>query len=314
MGDYESQRSLVSFIVLAYKQEQFIREAVLSALAQSYEPLEIIFSDDASPESTFEIIEEEAKRYQGPHRLILNRNPANLGLAGNLNAAVQLSSGELLVLQGGDDISMPTRTSTLVERWSSDSPRPELVYSDVTTIGADGSILKERVGAIPITTLEELIRGKWFIAGGCAAAYSRSLFDRFGPLNEDIQYEDYVLTFRAMLGAGCAYIDEPLVYYRIHDQSILRAVDNNGKSRSADARRARQAIAQEGERLRAWDVSGRKSWYLRWRLARYLQYARLDARSSVSSPLFALWCAIQAIARGSPRAAWRFFRRDVLLR
>ncbi len=61
MGDGVPQRPLVSFIVLAYKQKQFIREAVQSALAQSYEPLEIILSDDASPDVTFEVMEDEVR-------------------------------------------------------------------------------------------------------------------------------------------------------------------------------------------------------------------------------------------------------------
>lgn len=309
-----SLRPLVSFIVLAYRQEQFVREAVRSALSQSYEQLEIVLSDDASPDLTFEIMEEEVRHYQGPHRLILNRNPTNLGLAGNLNKAVQLSSGDLLVLQGGDDISIPTRTSRLVERWVSDWPRPELVYSDVTSIAPNGSVLKQRKGALPISTLEELIRGRWFIAGGCAAAYSRSLFEKYGPLNADIQYEDYVLTFRALLGTGCAYIDESLVYYRIHEHSILQTIISSEKTRSAEAKRARQTVAQEEERLRAWDISGKRSTSLRWRLSRNLAHARLDARSSTSSQLAAIGCVLRAIAAARPRAAWTFFRRDVLLR
>lgn len=309
-----SRPPLVSFIVLAYRQEEFIREAVRSALAQSYEQLEIILSDDASPDLTFEIIKEEVERYRGPHRVLLNRNSANLGLAGNLNKAVQLSSGELLVLQGGDDISIPTRTIKLVERWIRNWPRPELVYSDVATIAADGSVLSERKGAIPITTVEALIRGDWFIAGGCAAAYSRSLFEKYGPLNPDVQYEDYVLTFRALLGTGCIYIDEPLVYYRIHELSIVQTIMSFGKTRSAQAKRAKQAVAEEEERLRAWDLSGKSSAALRWRLARNLAHARIDARSSTSSQLRAFACVAHAIASARPRAAWRFFRRDVLLR
>ena len=57
---------LISFVLLAYKQEKYIREAVEGAFAQTYSPLEIILSDDASPDGTFEIIQEMAAAYQGP--------------------------------------------------------------------------------------------------------------------------------------------------------------------------------------------------------------------------------------------------------
>ena len=42
------ERPLISFVVLAYNQESFIREAIEGALTQTYSPLEIVFSDDCS--------------------------------------------------------------------------------------------------------------------------------------------------------------------------------------------------------------------------------------------------------------------------
>ena len=41
-------RPLVTFALFAYNQEQYIREAVEGAFSQTYEPLEIILSDDCS--------------------------------------------------------------------------------------------------------------------------------------------------------------------------------------------------------------------------------------------------------------------------
>jgi len=100
------ERPLVSFILVAYKQENFIREAVRGALLQTYEPLEIIISDDCSPDRTFEFIKEEVSAYNGPHKVILNRNAKNMGIGGNYNQAFQLAHGELFVTAGGG--KMPT--------------------------------------------------------------------------------------------------------------------------------------------------------------------------------------------------------------
>jgi glycosyltransferase involved in cell wall biosynthesis len=229
-----SSLPLVSIVVLGYKQDRYIRDAVRSALAQTYENLEIILSDDASPDRTFDIMKEEASAYRGPHRLILNRNPVNLGLTGNLSRAAQLASGDLIVEQDGDDISLPVRASKLVQRWLNDEPRCDLVFSRDIRIGADGEVLQEQKVPLPVVTLQQFIRGKFFIAGGCVASYSRSLFERFGPINPAIKYTDLALTFRALLGSGCAFIDEPLVYYRIHPESIVR---KGGKLRGRVRRR-----------------------------------------------------------------------------
>ena len=309
-----SDQPFVSFIVLAYRQEKFIREAVQSALAQTYENLEIVLSDDRSPDQTFEIMKEVANRYKGSHRLILNSNPENLGLAGNLNRAVQLASGDLLVLQGGDDISFPTRTSRLVQRWVSDQPRSDLVYSDAIRIAADGSVLQQQIPPLPMATLDEVARGKFFIAGGCVAAYSRSLFAKYGPLNPNVQYEDYVLTFRALLEGGCAFIDEPLVYYRVHENSIVQSTLKGGKTRRTAARWAKHAAAEAEDRLRAWDVSEKEIRISDGGWPAMLHGQDFEAYSSNGSRLAALGCFICAIGTGRLSAAWTFLWRDVLNR
>ena len=49
---------MVTYVVLTYNQESYIREAVQSALAQNYSPLEVIVSDDCSIDKTFDVIRE----------------------------------------------------------------------------------------------------------------------------------------------------------------------------------------------------------------------------------------------------------------
>jgi glycosyltransferase involved in cell wall biosynthesis len=63
---------LVSFIVVAYNQDKYIKEAVLGAFSQTYQPLEIILSDDGSSDLTFEIMQDMVEKYVGPHKIILN--------------------------------------------------------------------------------------------------------------------------------------------------------------------------------------------------------------------------------------------------
>ena len=117
--------------LVTYQQETI--KAVKSALAQTYTPLEIIISDDCSPDGTFEIIEEEIRAYRGPHRVISKRHSQNTGMAGNLNRAWELSSGEFIVIQSGDDISMPGRVEILVDAWRTPSV-VDLVVSEVIVI------------------------------------------------------------------------------------------------------------------------------------------------------------------------------------
>ncbi|RYZ44719.1 MAG: glycosyltransferase family 2 protein, partial [Sphingobacteriales bacterium] len=90
------QPLLVTFALVAYKQEQFIAEAVRGALSQTYSPLEIIISDDCSPDRTFEIIQQEAASYTGPHTIRLNRNERNIGLSAHINQVMTMITGQLV--------------------------------------------------------------------------------------------------------------------------------------------------------------------------------------------------------------------------
>jgi len=112
-----TEHPLVSFVLLCYRQERFIREALEGALAQTYQPLQIVVSDDASPDNTYNLVLERAKHYKGPHKIILQQNKENLGLTGNFNEALHLASGELVVMAAGDDVSLPERTARIVARW-----------------------------------------------------------------------------------------------------------------------------------------------------------------------------------------------------
>src|SRR4051812_34720579 len=80
--EQNSGRPLVTFALFAYNHERFIRKAVDGALAQTYQPLEIIISDDCSTDRTFEIAQGMASAYNGAHKVVVNRNPKNLGADG----------------------------------------------------------------------------------------------------------------------------------------------------------------------------------------------------------------------------------------
>jgi len=105
---------LVTFALFAYNQEHFIRDAIRGALSQTYEPLEIILSDDCSSDRTFEIMQEMADAYEGPHRVRLNRSPENLGILGHLIDVGREARGSILVVAAGDDISKPERVAALI--------------------------------------------------------------------------------------------------------------------------------------------------------------------------------------------------------
>lgn len=225
------ERPLVTFFVLAYRQEATVRAAVEGAFAQTYQPLEIILSDDASLDGTFRIMEEMAAAYRGPHRVVLNRNPANLGLIGHLNRVMALAKGRFVVQNAGDDVSLPERTARLAGVWTASGGRVKLVHSRALSLDATGSVRNRRPGRVlpPMQGASPLdvIEGRHELIGA-ACGWDQDVFDRFGPLPAIALIEDRPIAFRAATLGEIAWLDEPLLHYREGGESDPALLDAKG--------------------------------------------------------------------------------------
>lgn len=250
-----SDKPLLTFAVSTFNQERFVREAVEGAFAQTYSPLEIILSDDCSKDRTFEIMREMAEAYRGPHRVVLNRNPRNLGLTGHLNCIAKMTSGCLCVGAAGDDISLPERTAIAAEIWEASGRRATSIYGRWIAIDENGQrtgweegqpwpVVTLTVTHMPVTPLEYLSTLQPSIQGSCHT-FSLQLFSTFGPLPQYVVNEDLALGFRSCLIGGIYFINKPLVYYRRHGANTyapitMESVMNTEQLRAYDQQRVRE--------------------------------------------------------------------------
>jgi glycosyltransferase involved in cell wall biosynthesis len=221
-------KPLISFILVVYNQEPFIREAVESALAQSYSPLEIIVMDDCSTDRSYEIAQQTVAVYKGPHCVRLCRNQTNLGIGGNINRAMELCRGELIVGAAGDDVSLPTRVAVTCQAWEQSGRRATSIFSSYMTISEDGivqgvgGLRGDRADHAPVRELAgslfEFLSNKTPVVNGCTHAWSPELVKFFGPLNSDL--EDLVFSFRTLAIGKMLYVHQPLVKYRRHGANV----------------------------------------------------------------------------------------------
>lgn len=110
---------LVSICIPTYNGERFIAEALASAINQTYQPLEIIISDDHSQDQTVKIVQEfQAKNPQVNCRLLQHKN---FGLVGNLNYCIEQAQGKYIKFLFQDDLLLPNCVSEMVKLAESDS-------------------------------------------------------------------------------------------------------------------------------------------------------------------------------------------------
>lgn len=251
------ERPLVTFALFAYNQEKYIREAVEGAFAQTYEPLEIILSDDCSTDRTFEIMQEMAKKYNGKNRIILNKNHINKGLIEHVNELVFKANGEIIVIASGDDVSMPERSSKILKAYLENN-RPMLIHSKAKVIDKNGNFSG---GEIPTKELRSEINPvkaciSLALYVGATGAWSSDLIKKYGKIIKKNTYEDLIMGFRASLENSTYFIDESLVNYRIHHNSISNTNQNSFlKSRKKHIKIALDTLLQRKNDLKVCNNS-----------------------------------------------------------
>ena len=114
----------VSVLCITYNQQSLVEQTLLSALEQDYDNLQVIVSDDASSDSTADVIRALAKQYPG--RLVPLLNQSRGGITVNMNRGLALCDGEYIAFLGGDDIFLPGKIAKQVAFMQA---HPELILS-----------------------------------------------------------------------------------------------------------------------------------------------------------------------------------------
>jgi hypothetical protein len=130
-------------------------------------------------------------------------------------------------------------------------------YTYITTSGVPQGVGGLRGDPTNTTRFQELRGGlPDFLAShypavnGCTHAWSRKLFDYFGPIRTD--WEDLVLSFRTLVAGKMIYIQEPLVKYRRHDNNVSFFAEQDD-TRSFEHRERRLRWVDE-QGVRAYDT------------------------------------------------------------
>lgn len=200
---FDPKPPFYSLCLITYNQERYIADAVQGALKQTYSPTEIVISDDYSTDNTFNIVNDIVKEYKGPHKIILNRNKSNLGIAGNRNVAFSLAGGDWIISQDCDDISLPDRIK-IIDEAKGKCEGVSLVATAYYSINEEGTI---------VAPVSPDLKSKKLFLTGATFAYRRDIYDIFGNLGPGC-LDDVVLLFRALLLGKALVIDVPTVLNR----------------------------------------------------------------------------------------------------
>ena len=133
----------VSVVVPVYNGVAFIDATMQSILAQTFSDFELVVSDNASTDGTWEALQ----RYAADPRVRLTRLASTIPAAENFNHVTDLATGEFVKLVCADDVLYPDNLEVLVKELTA-HPSALLAVSSRDVIDATGqdSVAQPRVG------------------------------------------------------------------------------------------------------------------------------------------------------------------------
>lgn len=223
---------LVSVALATWNGERFLREQLETIYTQTWKPLEVVVSDDASTDGTVSILD----RYARSHGLRYFVNPEQKGLVKNFEQAISMASGDYIALSDQDDLWKPHKITTLVESIGDAT----LIYGNVgEVLDVDGRRGREHRWE-PIFRFARnhgsgnptryLMAENWVVSH--SILFKRQLVEHALPIPAHQRFHDGWLALIASKLAGVVYIDEALQVYRRHPASYTYASPGAGPNRS----------------------------------------------------------------------------------
>jgi len=198
--------------------ENYLKEAIDSILAQTFNDFEFLIIDDGSNDRSCHIIES----YDDP-RIVLVINKENRGTVHVLNQGITLAKGRYIVRMDADDISLPTRLERQVSFMDN--------HPDIGISGTGMRLIKKgklkNVRTQPTNDQELKIQLLFSTCFFHPTVIMRTPLAKAHPYPDNLIYtQDYNFWTRLVSATRFANLDEILLYFREHE--------NQTSSRKAD--------------------------------------------------------------------------------
>ena len=259
-------KSLVSILIPAYNQEEWIADTIRSAVAQTWQPKEIIVVDDGSKDRTAAV----ARGFASKEVAVVSTE--NQGAAAARNHALQLSQGDYIQWLDADDLLAPDKIerqmaalreidggrTLLSSAWGSFNYRTSRARFTATSLWQD------------LSPVEWLVRkmGENLHMQTATWLTSRELTEAAGRWDTRLHVDDDGEYFcRVLLASeGTRFVQESKVFYRMTSSSRVSHIGTSDKKKDAMLLSMKLHIQylrslEESERVRKSCLAYMQTWY-----------------------------------------------------
>lgn len=206
----------VSVLLPVYNAEQFLSDAILSILEQTYGDFELLVIDDGSTDRSAEILRSYAAK---DSRLkLLSRE--NRGLCATLNELIELAKGKYVARMDADDICEPDRFQRQVE-FLDGHPEVVVVGGAIKQIDAAGRPIRTLIPPLEHDDIDaKNVVGHTSICHPTAMIVTAKL-RAVGAYDVAFEgAEDLDLWLRLAEVGKLTNLREPVLLYRLHEKSV----------------------------------------------------------------------------------------------
>lgn len=221
---------LVTVIVLSYRSAETIVETLESIKKQTYSNIELIITDDCSPDDSVEVAQnwiKENKEYLQAAKLVTTEK--NTGIPGNINRALKQTNGNYIKLIAADDYMTENAIAEYVAFCEKNPNRIPIakvhLFADEKTDFGDVQRYCDKCYDFAKLSYKEQYRMLLMqnrIVAPSGSFYPTQVIRDCKCYDEHYRwFEDYPMNLKVMhKGYGYGLIDKELVYYRMSAKSI----------------------------------------------------------------------------------------------
>ncbi|MFC2044652.1 glycosyltransferase family 2 protein [Chloroflexota bacterium] len=207
-----TQNPRISVVMSVWNGERYLHEAINSVLQQTFADYEFIIVNDASTDSSQQII----CSFHDDRIKVIN-NEENIGLTMSLNKAMKMAGGEYIARQDADDISLADRFAEQL-KYLDEHPDVALLGTSAYYIDENGETTGKCVIAGSLS-IGRLLKGNRFIHG--STMFRTTVADELGGYNDLFRYgQDYELWLRIAGHYEVRNLTQLLYKLRFHQENI----------------------------------------------------------------------------------------------
>lgn len=221
-------KEIIDIILPTYNGEKYLKQQIDSILKQTYKNIKIIISDDASKDSTPEILKQYKEK---DDRIEIYLQEKNMGVVKNIEFLLKKVKNPYYMLCDQDDYWLPEKVEKSIETLKRENV--DMVFGDLEVVDENLNTMYESFNDYMLLTRkikkninDNKLNYLYNCVTGCTIIAKKETIKNILPIPNNTKYliHDHWIGIMVSLNGKVAYMPEKYIKYRQHDNNQVGTV------------------------------------------------------------------------------------------